>query len=143
MLRFTGENKSPTMTTKEALELLKVHNEWRRGAEIPMPHPTEIGVAIDKAIEVMEGKVNNCAFQYYSEYEIVDDKTNLTIEEAKDLWKGYYGDMVEKTEQGKSIEVAIWINMRHESDYRETLVHLSSPEVKNGKLCEVIYYDLF
>lgn len=42
------------MTTKEALKILKVHNEWRRGADIPMPHPTEIGVAIDKAIEVME-----------------------------------------------------------------------------------------
>lgn len=44
------------MTTKEAIEILKVHNKWRRGAEIPMLHPTEIGVAIDKAIEVMEGK---------------------------------------------------------------------------------------
>lgn len=131
------------MTTKEALEILKVHNDWRRGAEIPMPHPTEIGVAIDKAIEVMEGKAKNCAFQYYSEYEMVDDKTNLTIEEAKNLWKGYYGDMVEKTKQGKSIEVAIWVNMQHESDYRETLVHLSSPEVKDGKLCELRYYDLF
>ena len=49
----------------------------------------------------------------------------------------------EKTTDGEEIEVAIWINMQTDSDYRETLVHLSSPEIRNGKLYEPKYYDLF
>jgi hypothetical protein len=55
--------------------------------------------------------------------------------------------MVKKTEDSEDIEVAIWINMEDESNYREKLIHLSAPEVevRNGKLCvcEPKYYDLF
>jgi len=35
------------MTLKQALCILENYNEWRRGAEIPQPNPTEIGLAID------------------------------------------------------------------------------------------------
>ena len=42
------------MTTKEAIKVLKTHNRWRRGERIRMPNSTDIGVAIDKAIKVME-----------------------------------------------------------------------------------------
>ena len=44
------------MTTAEAIEILQYHNRWRRGADIPMLEPKEIGEAIDKAIEVMKNK---------------------------------------------------------------------------------------
>jgi hypothetical protein len=70
---------------------------------------------------------------------MVEDKGELTLEEAKNLWNEHYADMVEKTEDGEDIEVAIWIN----SDYIETLIHLSAPEVRNGKLYEPKYYDVF
>lgn len=50
------------MTTNEAIEVLKAHNEWRRDDNFPnskaMVNPTELGKALDKAIEVMT-KVKN------------------------------------------------------------------------------------
>ena len=33
---------------KDAQELLKIYNRWRRGEELPVPDPVEIGKAIDK-----------------------------------------------------------------------------------------------
>lgn len=87
--------------------------------------------------------IRNCAFQYYNGRNIVSDKYNLTLEEAKELWNKYYADMVEKATDGEEIEVAIWINMENECDYRETLVNLSAPEVRNGKLYQPEYYGLF
>jgi hypothetical protein len=47
------------MTTEKALEILKQHNRWRRGAEIQMCTPKEIREAIDKAIEVLQKSVIN------------------------------------------------------------------------------------
>jgi hypothetical protein len=41
------------MTKKEALSLLKRHNLWRRGAEIEMEEPKQLGLAIDKVIELL------------------------------------------------------------------------------------------
>jgi len=38
------------MKIKEAVEVLKKHNEWRRGAEIDQMRPILIGEAIDIAI---------------------------------------------------------------------------------------------
>jgi len=32
----------------KAKELLKTYNRWRRGEELPVPDPVEIGKAIDK-----------------------------------------------------------------------------------------------
>jgi len=41
------------MTKEVALKILERHNEWRRGKEIPMLKPELIGIAVDKAIEVL------------------------------------------------------------------------------------------
>ena len=35
----------------KTIELLRNYNRWRRGAEIPQPNPTEIGIAINTLIE--------------------------------------------------------------------------------------------
>lgn len=35
------------MKLKTAIKILEYHQEWRRGAEIPMINPTRLGVAID------------------------------------------------------------------------------------------------
>lgn len=35
------------MTIKEAIAILELHNEWRRGANIPLQNPTLLGTAID------------------------------------------------------------------------------------------------
>lgn len=55
--KYAKEN--PDTTTKEtmkvapkkAIELIREFQEWRRGAEIPMPNPTEIGKAIDEILD--------------------------------------------------------------------------------------------
>ena len=38
------------MTIDEAIKVLKLHNKWRRGAEIEMQTPKQIGIAIDVVI---------------------------------------------------------------------------------------------
>lgn len=38
------------MTIDEAIEILELHNQWRKGADIPMQNPTIIGMAIDLLI---------------------------------------------------------------------------------------------
>lgn len=44
------------MTISEAIEVLKVHNEWRNGGDIPTDRK-EVTEALDKAIEVMEAYI--------------------------------------------------------------------------------------
>ena len=41
------------MTHDEALKILHTYQKWRRGANIPMPEPKEIGEAIDVAIRAL------------------------------------------------------------------------------------------
>ena len=38
------------MTTHEAIIILTEANQWRRGADIEQPNPTDLGLAIDYAI---------------------------------------------------------------------------------------------
>ena len=40
------------MTEKEAIMTLSYFNKWRKGADIPQPHPKEISVAIDTIIKL-------------------------------------------------------------------------------------------
>lgn len=46
------------MTLPEAIEILKEHNEWRRGAnlDIKMVDPTALGIAIDLIIKHLEAE---------------------------------------------------------------------------------------
>lgn len=39
---------------KESIEFLKTFNQWRRGAEIPQPNPTEIGINIHYITTIMD-----------------------------------------------------------------------------------------
>lgn len=53
------------MTGKQAIKILKRANKWRRGAEIKMPDPKELGEAIDVAITILEsyakkGELDRC-----------------------------------------------------------------------------------
>ena len=91
----------------------------------------------------MKKPKKNCAFQYYNGVKVVCDKTKLTLEEAKNLYNEYYEDMVYRVSCFREIEVAIWINMKDITDYKETLIHLCHPLVKNGTLCELVYYNKF
>lgn len=39
------------MTVKAAIEILRIHNEWRRGEHSNMGDITQLGIAIDTVIE--------------------------------------------------------------------------------------------
>jgi hypothetical protein len=43
---------TPIDRLREAVEILRMHNEWRRGAETPMESPGVIGAAIDVVCEL-------------------------------------------------------------------------------------------
>jgi hypothetical protein len=47
--------KGINMTKKECIDILKKHNFWRRGGKTEMLNPKLIGMAIDKAIKLLEG----------------------------------------------------------------------------------------
>ena len=40
------------MTTKEAINILKLHNDWRKGANIEMKKPSQITEAIDVVVNL-------------------------------------------------------------------------------------------
>lgn len=45
------------MNIFKAIEVLSLHNEWRKGANIEMQKPTEIGEAIEIAVNLMKGYI--------------------------------------------------------------------------------------
>ncbi|MGB2272517.1 MAG: hypothetical protein ACPH15_05805 [Pseudomonadales bacterium] len=47
------------MTLSEAMQTLKTHNEWRRGAEIDILEPRLIGIAIDVILEHLKEREQN------------------------------------------------------------------------------------
>lgn len=45
------------MTIEEAIEVLELHNQWRKGADIPMETPVRIGMAIDLVVYLAKDAV--------------------------------------------------------------------------------------
>ncbi len=45
------------MTLQEAIDILTKHNEWRRGDEIDMIDPTQLGIAIDIILNQLKNTV--------------------------------------------------------------------------------------
>lgn len=43
------------MTLEQAIKVLDLHNQWRKGANIEMQKPSEIGEAIDVALNILKG----------------------------------------------------------------------------------------
>ena len=53
------------MTIDEAIEVLELHNQWRKGAEIPMETPVRIGMAIDLVVcELKNLRIANVSRMY-------------------------------------------------------------------------------
>lgn len=46
--------KMSKMQISDALEVVKLHNQWRRGAEISMQDPKVLGEALDAIVEFCE-----------------------------------------------------------------------------------------
>ena len=81
----------------------------------------------------------NCAFQYakihtgiFRNTEIVCDKDELTIEEAKALWNQYYPDAAKHIFKGGEVEMVIWINMETRGSYGDNLTYISTDAESDG-----------
>lgn len=44
------------MNLRQAIEILKTHNQWRRGALIEQASPKELGIAIDIIVNIFQDK---------------------------------------------------------------------------------------
>jgi hypothetical protein len=82
----------------------------------------------------------NCAFQYakisgsiFRETIMVEDKSGLTIDEAKQLWNTHYTDAAKWIKDGNEVEMVIWINMRKPTDYGDTLQYISTDAESDGE----------
>lgn len=60
------------------LETLRDHNEWRRGAEIPMTEPAALGEAIDATIAEVE-RLRAAIIQTLNENGHLADGDNCTL----------------------------------------------------------------
>ena len=81
----------------------------------------------------------NCAFQYakishgfFRSTELVCDKTELTIDEAKKLFTEYYNDCAKWIASGNSAEMVIWVNMHTPTSYGDVLQYISTDAESDG-----------
>lgn len=81
------------MNIDEAVEFLKVHNVWRRGAEIEMTDPTKLGIAIDIIVNYYQRESE------LTRFEVINHASN-------DFAFGRLLTMYKEMEHFKSIELS-------------------------------------
>lgn len=81
----------------------------------------------------------NCAFQYakmekgiFRNTEIVCDKSELTLDEAKKLWNEHFTDAAKWIKDGNAVEMVIWINMATPQSYGDNLQYISTDAESDG-----------
>lgn len=81
----------------------------------------------------------NCAFQYAKmgkgiirDTKIVEDKSELTLDEAKQLWNTHFPDAAKWIKDGNTVEMVIWINMTTSHSYGDTLQYISTDAESDG-----------
>ena len=81
----------------------------------------------------------NCAFQYakmkdsiFRNIKIVEDKSELTLDEAKKLWNFHFSDAAKWIKDGNTVEMVIWINMETPQSYGDTLQYISTDAESDG-----------
>lgn len=60
------------MSKNELIDFLISHNKWRRGADIPMKRPKDIGIAIEAVVSVLKGCDNDVADFILKDYEFTN-----------------------------------------------------------------------
>ena len=95
-------------------------------------------------------KTKNCAFQYAKitsgiirNTTIVEDKTNLTLQEAKELWNRHYDDCASWIKDGNLAEMVIWVNMEDSNSYNDYLQYISTDAESDGNTIYVIKRNNF
>lgn len=81
----------------------------------------------------------NCAFQYaemskgiFRNTQIVCDETNLTLDEAKELWNKYYPRAAKHIYNDGEVEMVIWVDMKDSNSYGEHLEYVSTDAESDG-----------
>jgi len=84
--------------------------------------------------------MRDCIFQYATERKIYEDTDLITKEEAEALWEKYLPKFKAQILDDDTPEMAIWINMASDTDFKETskYFHYSDFEVIDGQVCSVI-----
>jgi len=82
----------------------------------------------------------NCAFQYakmrdsiFRDTKIVEDKSELTLDEAKQLWNEHFNDAAKWIKEGNTVEMVIWIDMATPQSYGDTLSYISTDAESDGR----------
>ena len=90
-------------------------------------------------IKTTKMEEKNCAFQYakmrdgiFRDTTMVEDKTGLTIAEAKELWNAHFKDAAKWIKDGNTVEMVIWINMTDSHSYGDTLQYISTDAESDG-----------
>jgi len=66
---------------KELIEYLKTYQEWRRGADIEQPDPTELGEKLDEAIQIL--KEGGVLHESHIEMQVPFDKCMRELVESR------------------------------------------------------------
>lgn len=81
-------------------------------------------------------KKKDCAFQYahdsWPSIKFVEDTPLITLDEAKELWNKYKSDFIDQLEQGTNPEMALWIDMKDNTDYHTALAHVNQHTETDG-----------
>ena len=81
--------------------------------------------------------MKDCAFQYATSNCIIREDTDLiTRAEADALWAKYIPQFKQDVEAGIDPEMAIWIDMKNETDYHTTAEHWCGQDftVRDGEM---------
>lgn len=80
----------------------------------------------------------DCAFQYYIGSKRIEDTGLITRKEADELWEKYKPEFImfceTKHQYLEDAEMALWIDMKYETNYQKTAKRVNSQDVimKNG-----------
>jgi hypothetical protein len=81
----------------------------------------------------------DCAFQYakmesgyFRNTKIVCDKSELTINEAKQLWNEYFSDCAKWIKEGNTAEMVIWVDMPTPQSFGNHSQYISTDAESDG-----------
>ena len=95
---MNDSEKSQEITLKEATEILKLHNEWRRGAEIGMGNVTRLGEAIDFITQYYkENEGNDTLNNNFTKPNFVERREQLAWSVIEEM-VGNYAEEINKFE---------------------------------------------
>lgn len=80
----------------------------------------------------------DCAFQFvvspkWGSVKFIKDTDLITLTEAKELYKKYLLEFIKNLQNDQNPEMGIWIGMKNNTDYKESLVHLDKDWQTDGE----------